>query len=69
MQPQGSDSDCIECKSEGTYTLYPFDGDDNSKLMGIHIPITGSYWGSIYSYWLTYRAGNDAKIGLSVHMA
>merc|ERR1740124_300626 len=23
----------------------------------------------MYSYWLTYRGGNDANIGLSVHMA
>jgi len=76
MQPQGSDSDCPKCQSSGTYTLYPFDlGGNNKQLMGIHIPITAhdepcsGCTERMYSYWLTYRGGNDAKRGLSVHMA
>jgi len=68
MQPQGPDSDCVECKSSGRYTLYPFDGADNSKLLAIHIPIT-AHEDDLYSYWLAYRAGSPAEIGLSVHLA
>ena len=67
MQPQGSDSNCLECEKSGTYTLYPFDGNDDSKLLGIHIPIT-TYKAGMASYWLSYRAGNPAEKGLSVHL-
>jgi len=68
MQPQGSNSDCPLCVSEGKYKLYPLDGNRTSKIMGIHIPIT-NVGKSLYSYWLSYRGGNPAKVGLSVHIS
>jgi len=68
MQPHGKDKNCASCVSQGKYTLHPFDaGDDPSKLMGVHIPIT-SRGSTLYSYWLSYRSGNPARIGLSVHI-
>ena len=68
MQPQGSNSDCPLCVSEGEYKLFPLDGDSTSKIMGIHIPIT-DVGNTLYSYWLSYRGGNPAKVGLSVHIS
>jgi len=68
MQPQGSTADCADCANEGTYKLYPFDGNDDSQLMGIHIPIT-SRGNTLYSYWLSYRSNNGAENGLSVHIS
>ena len=74
MQPEGATDECPSCSSSGTYTLYPFDDKDilptPSRKMGIHIPIyvAGT---EIYSYWLSYRTGNDglAANGLSVHLS
>jgi len=68
MQPNGSSVNCPSCVSDGTFTLYPLDSDDPEKLMGVHIPIT-SRGSTLYSYWLSYRSGNPAKIGLSVHIS
>ena len=68
MQPQGSTSNCPTCVSQGTYTLYPLDGDDATKLMGVHIPVTRQ-GNTLYSYWLSYRSGNPAVAGLSVHIS
>jgi len=68
MQPQGGNSDCPLCVSEGKYKLFPLDGDSTSKIMGIHIPIT-DVGNTLYSYWLSYRGGNPAKVGLSVHIS
>jgi len=67
MQPHGSTAECADCASQGTYTLYPFDGNDNSQLMGIHIPIT-TLGNTLYSYWLSYRSNNGAEKGLSIHV-
>jgi len=68
MQPDGSSANCPSCVNEGTFILHPLDSDDPSKLMGVHIPIT-SQGSTLYSYWLSYRSGNPAKIGLSVHIS
>jgi len=68
MQPQGSDLNCPSCESEGKYTLYALDGNNASQRMGIHIPITRE-GNTLYSYWLSYRSGNPAVVGLSVHIS
>lgn len=72
MQPEGATDECPTCVKSGTFTLFAFDDSSkppsSSKVMGIHIPIT--VMGSrVYSYWLSYRVGNDAVKGLSVHVS
>jgi len=68
------------CLNAGTFTLSAFDDKDvspsSSKKMAIHVPIVPienreySYT-TMYSYWLSYRTGNDGKAakGVSVHFS
>jgi len=71
MQPEGATPECPSCKSAGAFSLKPFDDKDvppsPDTLMGIHIPISNT-GGKLYSYWLSYRSGNPAKKGLSIHL-
>ncbi len=75
MQPEGSTTDCPTCQSSGTFTLRPFDDKNlpptSNWKMGIHIPIGVIGDRRLYSYWLSYRSGNDgdAQNGLSVHLS
>lgn len=76
MQPEGSSDYCPNCLASVTgLVLKPFDNPSvqpsSSNLMAVHIPILGTTGDRTYSYWLSYRSGNDglAAIGLSAHIA
>jgi hypothetical protein len=62
MQPEGSTTECPSCSNSGSFKLYPFDDKDvkpsSSRKMGIHIPVVKA-GNRLYSYWLSYRIGND----------
>lgn len=72
MQPEGATDECPNCVSSGTFQIFAFDDSSKppsaSKIMGVHIPIT-VIGERVYSYWLSYRVGNDAVKGLSVHVS
>jgi len=79
MQPEGTTVECPTCLNAGTFKLTAFDDKDvspsSSKKMAIHIPIvpieTIYDENIMFSYWLSYRTGNDGKAakGVSVHFS
>jgi len=76
MQPEGPTSNCPDCLAfVQNLTLKPFDNvnvqPSASNKMAVHIPILGRSTTRAYSYWLSYRSGNDglAAGGLSIHVS
>lgn len=80
MQPEGPTSECPMCVDSGTFNIKPFDMRDgnpsSSDILGVHIPISTIYsdyyeTSTVYSYWISYRAGVDGDMaeGVSVHLA
>eukprot|EP00978_Attheya_sp_CCMP212_P014522 scaffold37028_cov57-Attheya_sp.AAC.13 len=71
MAPEGSTNACPKCQASGKFIIKAFDDVNQpptpGDVMGIHIPILAKD-STVYSYWLSYRAKNDALIGLSVHL-
>mmetsp|Transcript_35236 Transcript_35236/g.81539 ORF Transcript_35236/g.81539 Transcript_35236/m.81539 type:complete len:648 (+) Transcript_35236:57-2000(+) len=75
LQPEGPTASCPRCqrsvsrlrlKTFDRYDLPPGPGD----VLGVHIPAFGATVKNkeqVHSYWLQYRSGNDAKLGLSIH--